>query len=97
MLWPGYPEHRASRELILTFAKQAKDNLVTELNIAERLLDYERRATTMHFPLLVSECFPVEPTETGTKEAMNDFVDATAKILGKANADFRLLSQVHAS
>lgn len=35
--------------------------------------------------LLVPECFLIEPTET--KEAMDDFIDAMAKILEEANTN----------
>ncbi|HBP92331.1 MAG TPA: aminomethyl-transferring glycine dehydrogenase subunit GcvPB, partial [Alcanivorax sp.] len=49
----AYPERRASHEFILTFAKQAKDNHVTALDIAKRLLDYNQHAPTIYFPLLV--------------------------------------------
>ncbi len=66
----AYPERRASHEFILTFAKQAKDNHVTALDIAKRLLDYNQHAPTIYFPPLVPECFLIEPTETETKEAM---------------------------
>ena len=83
----AYPERRASHEFILTFAKQAKDNHVTALDIAKRLLDYNQHAPTIYFPLLVPECFLIEPTETETKEAMDDFIDAMAKILEEANTN----------
>ena len=33
------------------------------------------------------ECFLIEPTETETKEAMDDFIDAMAKILEEANTN----------
>jgi glycine dehydrogenase subunit 2 len=81
----AYPERRASHEFILTFAKQAKDNHATELDIAKRLLDYNQHAPTIYLPLLVPECFLIEPTET--KEAMDDFIDAMAKILEEANTN----------
>ena len=83
----AYPERRASHEFILTFAKQAKDNKVTALDIAKRLLDYNQHAPTIYFPLLVPECFLIEPAETETKEAMDDFIDAMAKILEEANTN----------
>jgi len=35
----------------------------------------------------VSECFLIELTETETKEAMDDFIDAMAKILEEANTN----------
>ena len=56
------PERRASHEFILTFAKQAKYNHVTALDIAKRLLDYNKHAPNIYFPLLVPECFLIEPT-----------------------------------
>ena len=56
----AYPERRASHEFILTFAKQAKDNHVTALDIAKRLLDYNQHAPTIYFPLLVPECFLID-------------------------------------
>ncbi|WP_323745366.1 hypothetical protein [Alloalcanivorax venustensis] len=49
-------------QITLTFAKQAKDNHVTALDIAKRLFDYNQRAPTIYFPLLVPECFLIEPT-----------------------------------
>ena len=33
------------------------------------------------------ECFLIEPSETETKEAMDDFIDAMAKILEEANTN----------
>ncbi|MCQ6262856.1 aminomethyl-transferring glycine dehydrogenase subunit GcvPB [Alcanivorax sp. MM125-6] len=83
----AYPDRRASHEFILTFAKQAKENHVSAMDIAKRLLDYNQHAPTAYFPLLVPECFLIEPTETETKEAMDDFVDAMEQILEEANTD----------
>ena len=83
----AYPERRASHEFILTFAKQAKDNHVTALDIAKRLLDYNQHAPTIYFPLLLPECFLTEPTETETKETMHNFVDAMERMLNEANTD----------
>ena len=81
----AYPERRVSHEFILIFAKQAKGNHVTALDIAKRLLDYNQHAPTIYFPLPVPECFLIEPTET--KEATDDFIDAMAKILEEANTN----------
>ena len=64
-----YPERRASHEFIL----QEKGNHVTALDIAKRLLDYNQHAPTIYSPLLVPECFLIDPTEPETKEAMADF------------------------
>ncbi len=88
----AYPERRASHEFILTFAKQAKDNHVTALDIAKRLLDYNQHAPTIYFPLLVPQCFLIEPTEI--KEAIDDFIDATAKILQEFNTNSETVTDV---
>ncbi|MFP1680591.1 hypothetical protein ACLD02_17985 [Alloalcanivorax sp. C16-2] len=81
----AYPERRASHEFILTFAKLAEDRHVTALDIAKRLLDYNQHTPTIGFPLLVPECFLIEPTETN--EAMDDFVGAMAKLVEEAKAN----------
>ena len=80
----AYPDRRASHEFILTFAKEAKELGVTAMDIAKRLLDYNQHAPTTYFPLLVPECFLIEPTETESKEALDEFVDAMAAILEEA-------------
>jgi glycine dehydrogenase subunit 2 len=54
------------------------------MDIAKRLLDYNQHAPTTYFPLLVPECFLIEPTETESKEALDEFVDAMAAILEEA-------------
>ena len=83
----AYPGRRASHEFILTFAKEAKDYHVSAMDIAKRLLDYNQHAPTTYFPLLVPECFLIEPTETEAKEALDEFVDAMAKIMDEVKHD----------
>jgi len=57
------------------------------MDIAKRLLDYNQHAPTTYFPLLVPECFLIEPTETESKEALDEFVDAMAAILEEARTE----------
>ena len=83
----AYPERRASHEFILTFAKEAKEHHVSAMDIAKRLLDYNQHAPTTYFPLLVPECFLIEPTETEAKEALDEFVDAMEKIMDEVKND----------
>ena len=80
----AYPTRRASHEFILTFSKEAKELHVSAMDIAKRLLDYNQHAPTAYFPLLVPECFLIEPTETETVEALDEFVDAMQQILREA-------------
>ena len=54
---------------------------------SKRLLDYGFHAPTTYFPLLVPECLLIEPTETESKETMDDFVVAMEKILQEAREE----------
>ncbi len=83
----AYPERRATHEFILTLKRQAKELGVTAMDIAKRLLDYGVHAPTTYFPLLVPECFLIEPTETESKYELDAFVEAMAEILQECQRD----------
>jgi glycine dehydrogenase subunit 2 len=83
----GYPERRASHEFILTMKRQAKEQGVTAMDFAKRLLDYGYHAPTTYFPLLVPECLLIEPTETESKEELDGFVAAMVAIQQEAETD----------
>ena len=87
----AYPNRRASHEFILTFAKESKEFGVSAMDMAKRLLDYNQHAPTTYFPLLVPECFLIEPTETETKEALDEFVAAMENIMREAKENPELL------
>ena len=48
---------------------------------AKRLLDYGFHAPTTYFPLLVPECFLIEPTETESKDTLDTFAEHFAQVL----------------
>ena len=83
----AYPDRRASHEFIVTLKRQAKELGVTAMDFAKRLLDFEFHAPTTYFPLLVPECLLIEPTETESKETLDAFVEAMAKILAEARTE----------
>jgi glycine dehydrogenase subunit 2 len=87
----AYPNRKATHEFILTVAKQAKQLNLTATDIAKRLLDYGMHAPTVYFPLLVPECLLIEPTETESKEQLDEFVAAMVKILAEAESDIAKL------
>jgi glycine dehydrogenase subunit 2 len=76
----AYPERRATHEFIVTLKRQAKEQGVTAMDFAKRLLDYGYHAPTTYFPLLVPECFLIEPTETEAPDELDGFVDAMVAI-----------------
>ncbi|MCK4648546.1 aminomethyl-transferring glycine dehydrogenase subunit GcvPB, partial [bacterium] len=53
-------------------------------DIAKRLLDYGFHAPTIYFPLIVSEAIMIEPTETESKEILDEFANAMIKIANEA-------------
>lgn len=87
----AYPDRRASHEFILTLEKEANNFGVTAGDFAKRLLDYNQHAPTIYFPLLVPECFLIEPTETESKEALDEFVEVMARLLEEAKQTPQLL------
>jgi len=87
----AYPQRRAGHEFIITFSREAKTIGVTAMDIAKRLLDYGYHSPTTYFPLLVPECFLIEPTETEAKEDLDGFVAALAAILKEAAAEPELV------
>ena len=76
----AFPMRRATHEFILTLKRQAKEQGVTAMDFAKRLLDYGFHAPTTYFPLLVPECFLIEPTETEDMNTLDRFVEAMLKI-----------------
>ena len=51
-----------------------KSTGVTTLDIAKRLLDYGYHAPTIYFPLLFHQSIMIEPTETESKETLDEFI-----------------------
>lgn len=76
----AYPERRATHEFIISFSKEAKTLDVNAMDFAKRLLDFGYHAPTTYFPLLVPECWLIEPTETETPEELEGFVAALKEI-----------------
>ena len=83
----AYPDRRATHEFIVTFAPETKRLGVNAMDFAKRLLDYGMHSPTTYFPLLIPECFLIEPTETETREELDAYVDALIAIREEAEKD----------
>ncbi|GAK06514.1 aminomethyl-transferring glycine dehydrogenase subunit GcvPB [Geomicrobium sp. JCM 19038] len=90
--YPQYCKH----EFVVS-AKRQKDQGVRALDIAKRLLDYGYHPPTMYFPLNVEECMMIEPTETESKETLDEFADALIAISKEVeeNPDYVLEAPHH--
>lgn len=64
---------------------------ITTLDLAKRLLDYGFYAPTIYFPLVVKGAIMIEPTESESKETIDDFVTAVASIVDEAVQDPELV------
>jgi len=76
----AFPTRRASHEFIVTMKREAKSLNLTAMDVAKALLDKNYHAPTTYFPLLVPECLLIEPTETESKETLDNFVTAMIEI-----------------
>ncbi len=70
-----------------------KDLPVKTLDIAKRLLDYGIHPFTVYFPLIVHGAMMIEPTETESKETLDEFVAVMEKIIREAREHPELLLQ----
>ena len=73
-------------EFVLSGSLQ-KERGVTTTNIAKRLLDFGVHAPTVYFPLIVPEAMMIEPTETESKETLDQFVEIMLSIDEESKTD----------
>ncbi|MCH2508248.1 MAG: aminomethyl-transferring glycine dehydrogenase subunit GcvPB, partial [Dehalococcoidia bacterium] len=68
------PYDRVCMHEVVFSAKNQKQQSVSALDIAKRLIDYGIHPPTMYFPLIVEEALMIEPTETESKETIDKFI-----------------------
>ncbi|MGG4410181.1 aminomethyl-transferring glycine dehydrogenase subunit GcvPB [Niallia taxi] len=76
-------DRHCKHEFVLSGRRQKKLGVRT-LDIAKRLLDFGYHPPTIYFPLNVEECIMIEPTETESKETLDQFIDAMIQIAKEA-------------
>ncbi|MGI6648810.1 MAG: aminomethyl-transferring glycine dehydrogenase subunit GcvPB [Bacillota bacterium] len=79
-------------EFIINSKKQA-ENGITTLQMAKRLIDYGYHPPTVYFPLIVSEAMMIEPTETESKERLDDFIQTMRTIARESVENPELVKQ----
>jgi glycine dehydrogenase subunit 2 len=88
---PPAHDRPCMHECILTAERYKKEFGVRALDISKRLIDYGFHPPTNYFPLIVPECLMIEPTETETKETLDDFCDAMIAICREAETTPQVL------
>ena len=66
-------------EFVLSGERQ-KENGVSTLDMAKRLLDFGFHPPTTYFPLIVKEAIMIEPTETESRETLDVFAEVMEQI-----------------
>ncbi|WXG42727.1 MAG: aminomethyl-transferring glycine dehydrogenase subunit GcvPB [Promethearchaeati archaeon SRVP18_Atabeyarchaeia-1] len=91
VLKPTLREKPRKHESVLSGEKLKQETGVTTLDVAKRLLDHGIHAPTIYFPSIVEEALMVEPTESATKEDLDNFAEAMEEIVREAHESPRLL------
>ncbi len=76
MAYDGFCMH----EFVMTLEKLHNETGVSALDISKGLLDNGIHPPTMYFPLIVHEALMVEPTETESKESMDEAIEVFLKL-----------------
>nr|WP_304218525.1 aminomethyl-transferring glycine dehydrogenase subunit GcvPB [Fredinandcohnia onubensis] len=86
-----YDRH-CKHEFVISGRRQKKLGVRT-LDIAKRLLDFGYHPPTIYFPLNVEECMMIEPTETESKETLDDFIEAMIQIAKEAEENPEIVQE----
>jgi glycine dehydrogenase subunit 2 len=89
--YPSATDEPVMHECVLTHELEKKG--VTTLDIAKRLLDFGIHPPTIYFPLVVHGALMIEPTETESRQRLDDFVVAMEQIYAEANEDPQMLKE----
>lgn len=73
-------------EFVISASRQAKKG-VRAIDIAKALIDQGIHPPTVYFPLIVKEAMMIEPTETESKETLDNFIEVMASLAGLAEKD----------
>ena len=71
--------------------RNLQEHGVHTLDVAKRLLDYGFYAPTIYFPLVVKGALMIEPTESESRETLDEFADALLRIAEEARIEPALL------
>jgi glycine dehydrogenase subunit 2 len=85
--FPLASERPTMHEVVVSDKRLKKETTVQTLDVAKRLIDYGFHPPTVYFPLVVPGALMIEPTETESKETLDQFCDALLSIADEAARD----------
>ena len=74
-------DHTCMHEFVMTLEHEKHERNVSALDIAKALLDHGIHPPTMYFPLIVHEALMIEPTETESRETLDEAVQIFIDVL----------------
>ena len=74
-------------EFVMDLSRLKEENGVSAMDIAKGLLDHGIHPPTMYFPLIVHEALMAEPTETESRETIDEACDVFLKLWDLAHMD----------
>ncbi len=80
-------------EFVLTLEKLRQETGASAMDVAKRLLDFGMHPPTMYFPLIVHEALMIEPTETESRETLDQAAQVFLDILKEAKTDPGILHE----
>lgn len=79
-IYPVPMGDRCMHEFVASARAMSREKGIRAMDIAKRLLDYGFHAPTVYFPLIIAEALMIEPTETESKQTLDEFVAAMRAI-----------------
>ena len=83
---------KCKHEFVLAGLKE-KNEGVTTIDVAKRLLDWGIHPPTIYFPLIVKDALMIEPTETESKETLDKLIEIMNSIATEAVEKDELLRE----
>ena len=73
-IYPMAYDQTCMHEFVMCLEKMKHDIGVSAMDVAKALLDYGIHPPTMYFPLIVHEALMIEPTETESRETLDEVI-----------------------
>ncbi len=86
-IYPMAYDEVCMHEFVMSLADLKKKTGVSAMDIAKGLLDHGIHPPTMYFPLIVDEALMAEPTETESKETMDEAIAVFRALFEMAGTD----------
>lgn len=83
-IYPMAYDETCMHEFVMTLEKMKHDIDVSAMDVAKALLDYGIHPPTMYFPLIVHEALMIEPTETESRETLDEVIGVFREIYENA-------------